>query len=298
MSYRPLSICAFLCALIFSTSTFAEPQVIRYPARDASLGEDVRPSYYLTLLEEVLDITQSDFGDYVLQPSEQYLPQGRAVLELKEQHVDVLWTMTSIERERSIWPIRIPLKKGLLGVRVLTVHKNKIAQFDALSSADGIKAMQAIQGHDWPDYQILKMAGFFVTPTSRYKDVFDLLTKSRFDYFPRGILEARAEIEQYKLDDIRVAKDKAIIYRSPIYFFVNKDSKLLHKRIETGLQRLRKSGRFDQLLYQFPAHQSAVELIKQPPELMIHINNPLLPAETPVNDASLWDSTFFSNAQY
>lgn len=271
-----------------------EPTIIRYPATSADLGIDARASYFLTLLQETLDVTEAEFGPYQLQPSPQYIPQGRAVLELREnKQLDVLWTMTSIRRENAIWPIRIPLKKGLLGVRVLAVHKDKQAQFESASSAQEIKAMHAIQGHDWPDYNILESAGFYVTPTSRYKDIYEVLTKSRFDYFPRGILEAWAEIDQYKINNIDVVKNVAIVYRAPIYFFVNKQNAVLHERINKGLQQLQASGRFDELLYQFPWHKKALDMLKHPPKLVIPLDNPLLPSETPIDQPALWDDTFF-----
>src|SRR3954470_11673380 len=91
-------------------ATLAADIVIRYPRPESN--PDARSRYPLRLLE--LALARSD-RDYRIDISPLRMQQGRALLLLeKNEGIDILSTMTSIEREARLQAIRIPIDKGLI----------------------------------------------------------------------------------------------------------------------------------------------------------------------------------------
>ena len=103
-----------LALLLIASPVLAADDVMRYPRAPA--GDEFRPLYPLALLQLALDKAASDLR---LEPSDYHMEQQRALLSLERgEAVDVVWTMTSIEREQRLLPVRIPLDKGLYGWRI------------------------------------------------------------------------------------------------------------------------------------------------------------------------------------
>src|SRR5690606_33648779 len=50
--------------------------------------------------------------------------------ELITGKIDVIWTATNMDMEENALPVRVPLYKGLLGHRILIVHKDNARMFD------------------------------------------------------------------------------------------------------------------------------------------------------------------------
>ena len=106
--------CQIGLLLLAFTPAWCAPQLIIYP--QAESANDNRSNYPLQLLE--LALTKAGV-EHVLQPSSSKMPQGRALIQLAAGHdVDVVWSMTSRQREQDLLPIRIPIDKGLLGWRI------------------------------------------------------------------------------------------------------------------------------------------------------------------------------------
>lgn len=86
--------------------------LIRYPL--VSLNADPHADYVLEILRHAV---KASGQPYQLQASEVAMQQARAIYELTSPNgvVDILWTMSTDERETQLIPIRIPIDKGLLG---------------------------------------------------------------------------------------------------------------------------------------------------------------------------------------
>lgn len=68
------------------------------------------------------------------------------------------------------------------------------------------------------------------------------------------------------------------------------------ERIETGLRKMLRDGSFDQLFWQH--NHAAIEQAHLQDRRLIRLNNPFLPKETPLDDASLWfDPENFKSAK-
>ena len=110
-----------LALLLIASPVLAADDVMRYPRAPA--GDEFRPLYPLALLQLALDKAASDLR---LEPSDYHMEQQRALLSLERgEAVDVVWTMTSIEREQRLLPVRIPLDKGLYGWRIALLRADR-----------------------------------------------------------------------------------------------------------------------------------------------------------------------------
>ncbi|MCL1143301.1 hypothetical protein [Shewanella gaetbuli] len=249
---------------------------------------DPKQAYYISLLELALQKTTADFGPYKMTPVELEMPQGRTVkLVQANQHIDIVWTMTSIERESQLQAVYIPLLKGLMGYRIGIIRKEGQAQFDQINTLAEFKRVLIGQGSDWPDTTILQQNGFSVISGSASK-LLAMLVKQRFDYFPRAIHEPWDELA--RRDDLALESRLLLRYAAPIYFFVNKDNVKLAARIEKGLRIAISDGSFDQLFYNHPITEGIIEKAQLDKRIEFEIANPLLSPKSAelLNEKHLW----------
>ncbi|MCO4798787.1 MAG: hypothetical protein KC484_06210 [Colwelliaceae bacterium] len=202
--------------------------------------------YFISLLKLSLDETVDDFGEYQLVPVNINMTQQRSIAMLQSgEEIDVVWTITSIERESIMQAVYFPLLKGLMGNRVFLIRETDQTLFDKINTLNDLSSFTAGQGSNWPDTQIIKSNNLPIQ-TAPDELLFKMLLKNRFDYFPRAITEVIKENKIYP--EFSIEKKLMFQYLSPIYFFVNKNNIKLAKRIEVGLFRALESGKFDHLL--------------------------------------------------
>jgi Bacterial extracellular solute-binding proteins, family 3 len=272
-----------LClSLLFPLNGRAEPkQVVYY--WPSSTPEDTRGHYPLALLQLAI---QKSASDYQLIPSGELMSQYRTLRELGSANgPDVVWTMTSREREENYLPIRIPIDRGLIGWRLLIIHRDHKENYLAISEKE-LKAKLAVQGNDWPDYVILKENHLRVFSASNFDAMFKMVESKRVDYFSRSVTEIWPELEQKKQMPLVAAPKWALYYPTALYYFVNKENKKLAKAIEQGLLRAIEDGSMKRLFLHH--HGRALELANLKSRTVIQLTNPILPAETPLKNKALW----------
>ena len=195
--------------------------------------------------------------------------------------------MTSQERESEIRPIRVPIYKGLIGWRLFLSTEEWLSDIPnkVLSLAE-LKQAVIIQGHDWPDTEILAYNQFNVLSGSSYEGLFQILSLNRAELFPRSVIEIWDELDTYESSNIRLEHHTLISYPTASYFFVSPENKFLANIIENGLNKAHKDGRFEKLFnlyYQGTIRKS--ELINRQ---HYRLENPLLPKNTPLENKSYW----------
>ena len=290
MNYAALRKNSWICALattialICPAAGAAGPTVI-YPAYEQP--NEVRFHDLLDILQAALKITVPQFGPYALEPSRLGMNEARYMIELgKGESINIAWSSTSVAKEADFLPIRIPLRKGLLGYRVALIAKEKQAQIDAAKTAEDLKKLTIGQGIGWGDVNLYRSNGFTVTESS-YNDLFPLTANGRVDLFPRGIGEVFGEFATHKErnPNLVIEKNLLIYYPWPYYFFFHKKDAALKNRIETGLRMMQKDGSFDAL---FKKHNDfAIKQANLKGRRIIRIQNGLLPPSTPM-DPALW----------
>ena len=278
----PIWILLLTLCLMPPTAT-AEPVVYAWAA---SMADDKRGHYPIELL--TLALAKSG-QDYQPAPSQYNLSQWRTLRHLKlDKGIDVVWTLSSPEREEELLPIRIPIDRGLIGWRLLLIAEKDTNAFAQLNAAEQLKALTAGQGHDWPDYPILVRNGFKVSPSSSYEGLFRMLVHGRIDYFPRSVTEIYPEREMHPSMSLAIAPKWALHYPAPLYFFVRKDNLPLANAIEQGLEMAIRDGSMRKLFAQH--FDAAIAQAQLPQRQVLYLHNPLLTPETPLDRPELWFS--------
>lgn len=268
--------------LLLPVFSSAQPQQVIYSWPMSMLG-DARGSYPIALLHLAIEKSGTE---YQLVPSGQVMTQHRTLRQLgSKSGLDVVWTMTSPEREKELRPIRVPIDRGLIGWRLLLIHNDNEQKIQQLDEKQ-LKTSPSIQGSDWPDYPILKANHFRVLGSGDFDSMFKMLQAKRIDYFPRSITEIWPELQQKAGMSLTVAPKWVLHYPAALYFFVQKDNIELANAIEIGLLRAIEDGSMQQLFLQH--FSSAIQQAELKSRTVIQLNNPLLPTETPVQNKALW----------
>jgi hypothetical protein len=269
-----------LAALCLVSPAFGSKLEIVYPRPIANT--DV--SYPVALL----DLALREAGiEYTLHPSQFTMQQNRALLQVADNvEINVVWSMTSRERERDLMPIRIPIDKGLLGWRIFFINGKNAARWKSVQNLDQLRTLSAGQEHDWPDVQILTANRLPVVQSADYDSLFNMLMGDRFDYFPRSIQEIWDEEKKHHGMDIMVEQSIILHYPAAEYFFVSKHNKPLADALEKGLRAAIKDGSFERLFIQHNGKALALANIRN--RKVFRLNNPDLPDETPLAQKNLW----------
>ncbi|MDP5032271.1 amino acid ABC transporter substrate-binding protein [Paraglaciecola sp.] len=260
-------------------------RIVYYPTNETDTLYNHQNEYFLALFKLALAKVPNAVMEikYVSMPS---VPQGRSAALIEEAFYDIHWMVSNTERETRLAPIRIPLYKGLIGLRLAFVNKNNPDLLADVTSQAQLQNLVVGQGRDWPDTQILLNSQFNLIATTNTNALFNLLTIERIDYFPRSVIEIWAEHALMQHAKVMVDPHIAIYYPTAVYFFVRKNDMHLHGVIEKGLQIAIDDGSFEALFTQhFGGLLKRANLAKRQ---IFELDNPFLPKETPLADARLW----------
>ncbi|MTW33867.1 hypothetical protein GM655_13710 [Pseudoduganella danionis] len=256
---------------------------VRYP-RAESL-DDERGEYGYALLQLALTKAGNRYQAVLSQTSMQ---QNRALVELQSGagRIDIVGTMTSIERETALLPVRIPMSRGLIGWRVGLLRGDRQDLLRDVRNISDLKKFSTGQGHDWPDLTILRHNGILVYPVAVYSSLFGMLNAGRYDWAPRSLNEIWGEARRHP----ELAVDQHILLHYPTadYFFVNKNNPALAENIRQGLELALADGSFEQLFYLH--YGPGIRRAQLDKRVLIELPNPLLSPQTPLQRKELWFS--------
>ncbi|TMO84912.1 hypothetical protein [Pseudoalteromonas ruthenica] len=245
-------------------------------------------SFHIQVLKRALSLSEAKFGAISAQAIDTPMLQGRQFRALARADIDVLWSMTSRARELEARPIRIPLTMGLIGYRVFVIKQRDRHRFATLTSKAQLQQLLALQGHDWPDTEIMSSNGFKVRGVSWHQSMYKLLAEDKFDYFPRGVLEIGAEGEGLAAYALSIDSKWVLHYPAASYFFVRHEDTSLAQRLEYGLAAMLQSGELKAMILNNPHHVNALRMLNFSDREFIRLDNPLLPDSTPTLDPKYW----------
>jgi ABC-type amino acid transport substrate-binding protein len=277
---------ALLLFTLLCGTVRAEVLRVVYPANE--VRGDARFADLVEILHTALERTTAEAGPFELAPSALEMNEARYLSALKQgQLINIAWSSTSIDKERELLPLRIPLRKGLLGYRIALIARGQQARVDQIHSLDDLRRFSVGQGMGWGDVQLYQAAGIKVAQAS-YDKLFRMLTLGRFDLFPRGVTEVYAEYALRAPDDpqLTVEKNLLLYYPWPYYFFFNHKDGALKQRVENGLRMMLRDGSFDALFWKY--NGKAIEQANLRGRRVITLPNRMLPRETPLGEAALW----------
>ena len=280
---RWLAAALMACCLLFGTSGLAAAQSVLRTFPSGPIYD-----YRWKLLE--LALTQTAAG----QPAPRLLPyaddvtQNRAVTLLQSGAIDVIALGTNQERESRLLPVRIDILRGIVGFRLLVIRADDQARIAAMDARTLRAQLEFGLNSQWADLPIMRANGFSVTTSSSYENLFVMLSAGRFDAFPRGLNEARRELDERhaQFPQLVIEPSKALFFHFPIYFWVNPRQPELARRIERGLRMALADGSFRKLFETH--HASEIAAVRREKRQVIALDNPNLPAGTPPPDTAWW----------
>ncbi len=239
-------VAAACCAATPSLSAQALPPLRFSGGTDAA---DRRYVYPQALLE--LALARAGSGRKVA--SVGGMTQTRLAAEVGAGRMDVLILPMSWPSNDAIMPVRVPLRRGLLGLRLLLARPSMAESLARCRTLDELRSRFTMgYGADWIDRPAFEPLGFKVVIGSSYVGLFDMLRAGRFDYFSRGVNEIWAEIDHPQLGrKLVVVPQVAVNYPLDDYFYVRRGDNALAELIGRGLQRARQDGSFAELFERY-----------------------------------------------
>ena len=215
----------------------------------ASGDKDPRSIYTLELINLIMERTRATHGDYRI-VNDPGLTRNRALAEmLKGDRLNLREETTNFEWEQKTIAVRIPLRRGLLSYRLLMVKEKNLAHFRSITTIRQLQNTSAGLLADWVTADVLKQNGFKVVDAGSYQGLFNMLSRGRFLYCPRGMSEIYGElqVQNQEFPDLRIEPTLALYIPQPTYLFVSPHFPELAKRVEEGLLAMIDDGSFESL---------------------------------------------------
>ena len=219
--------------------------------------------------------------DYTLVKSHRpEMTNARALVELEDGRVDVVWVGTSRALERRFKPIYIPITRGLLGSRLFVIRADRQEDFSEVERLADLREMVAGQGTGWTDTRILREADLEIV-TASFDELFQLVSTGRIDYYPLGASEIYGFLDQYRsrYPSVTVEEDIVLVYRFDFLFFVNEADEELHAAIHSGMLDMYEDGTYMEMYRNHPELKPALEQANLDSRLRLEIPNPIASEE-------------------
>jgi hypothetical protein len=264
-------------------------QQIVYPRHIETMNE--RYDYDWLILRTALEKSVPAFGPFEMRQLDEAMSPPRVTQELTlpQGRINVLARATSPAVERQLLPVRIPIDKGLLGLRVFLVREADLSRFAAVRSLADLRALRAGQGKDWADVNILRAAGIPVVEGT-FERLYSMLMAGRFDFYSRGVDEAPLELREAQAQFPRMALEPSLLlaYPLPRYLFVRRDAEgeRLARRLAAGLESMVQDGSLTALFRKYKG--PIIERCGLEKRRLLSIPHPGLSPDTPLHRPELW----------
>ncbi len=262
--------------------------IVRLPSTQ-SIGDE-RFLFTQRVLELSLQESEALYGPYELVTSSVSGERSRLLKELViGERINVHIVATRPEWEEQAIPIMFPFFKGLLGYRLLLIHKDNQPLFSKVEDISSLKTLRGGLGAQWSITSVFEqIGGFTLVKGNNYEGLFGMLSAKRFDYFMRGINEIFGEFSTRSsiYPNMAIEQTLAINIPLPVYCFVSPKHPRLAARILYGLQKMKANGHYDLLFHQHFAQsisQAGLDRRK-----IFTLPNPTLTPHPIYSDASYW----------
>lgn len=269
-------------AFAVGTSSASNPTPIK-------IVTTIQQQWQFNLLKEAL---RRSGKPYQVEQMSTQMNQKRNAEEALAGTVDVFWSMTSKELEKTMLPVRIPLFKGLLGNRLLIIRKSDEAKFANVKTLADFKQLTAGQNRYWPDASILEANGVPLVTSYQYTNLYPMLEGGRFDYLALGAQEIGDELASHPDPALKIDSHILLQYRSPAYFFVSPKRPELAEAILAGLEHMISDGSFDEMFNRELKIEQLYRDAQFERRVIIRLDTPDLHPLTPIERQELWLDLF------
>lgn len=242
-----------------------------------------RYSFGLRVLE--LALGKLDLSYDIQTPNTQEVNEKRGETQIIAGRLDVEWMSTTREREAKMIPIKVPLYRGLLGLRLVLVTPKVDKVFSRITSIKELRGFVGGHGTYWGDLPVYAANDLRVETSALYDTLFVKLIGGRFDYFHRGLNEIWEEQEKYS-GQLRIADNVMLFYPHPVYFFVGRHKPELAEKLEEGLQIAIRDGSYRTLFQEVFGDNIRDGNLDN--RRLIVLKNPVVPQDAPAIDTSWW----------
>lgn len=256
-----------------SQAPTTEPLQVRLTRTE---GTDLDNVIYFALLKLALEKSQRPFEIKITE-----VPTSTPAIRMitNPELINVVWMGTARKFEEQLWPVRIPLLRGLVGYKVLLIRKDMQPQFDRIKTAQDLASLKALVGLSWVDTDIFTHHKLPYV-TGEYSSLMPMLTSERGDYYPRSIFEFNQELDPEKYPAITLESSLLLHYPLAIYFFVAPGNQALHEALQEGLERALADSSYNQLLASHPVTRDVFQTLQLRNRRLLTLEHPFLTDET------------------
>lgn len=285
MRYRFILSLSVLAIFFAVSQATAATWKVSYAQPKPDKVVDIKQSYPLQLLALALEQTGVR---YELKPTTKSLSEKRARELLRaNREIHVIWRSTTRDLEDELLPIRIPIYKGLMGLRVLLLDGENTSLLKPIQQLTELRRFIPVQGYNWPDTKVLQANGFEVTTAANLRQMYSILSGGGANFSPRSIIDVWDEVSSPAFpSSLKVEPHLALYYPSATYFFVHRKNLILANLLRSGLEQALAKGVFDHLF--LSVHKELMESANIDGRTLFELENPELPESTPLHRRELW----------
>ena len=169
--------------LVFFLIAFSSTEAQQLKTIKSPSASDGGSNLALWILQEIVKVQ----GEYKLEYPHAGMDNvtfGKVLADFEAGELDVIWTLSSKEYEDRYQAVYYPLYKGMFGMRLAIVKRERLSMLSGVDSLSDLQQFSAGQGKQWADTPILQSNGIPVVPVNKYHNHFPMLEGGRFDYFP------------------------------------------------------------------------------------------------------------------
>ncbi|WP_439886619.1 substrate-binding periplasmic protein [Pseudomonas sp. MBLB4123] len=275
-----LTVALFCCARLALAQDESELRVCQ--------TEPGKYAYRIELANLILARTAGRYGERRITPRQGVDPsQKRCLALLRQGLVDLAYVPPTAERLRDFAVLPFDLHNGMLGYRVLLIHRADAQRFAQVRSLDDLRQLRGGFGRQWGDFALFARNRLPVVGIAHPENLLPMLAKRRFDYYHRGLHEAWQELQANaeRYPELMVEPNLALVYDLPVFFTFNREDRRLRQRFAEGLASIRADGSFRELFLRHFGHLA--ELARLHERRWLPIDYPTPPG-LPPRDTSLW----------
>lgn len=179
-------------------------------------------------------------------------------LDAPNPSINVFFSGYSPDRQHRLRQVDIPLTRGLLGYRLLVVKHSRLNELSAIHDLTSLQNYRIGSGLGWSDNDIL-LANDIELVTSRYENLWRMLTAERFDLFHRGIQEVFTELAKPERNDLSILPGVMLQFRFDYFFYVSQRRPDLQQILTLGLENAYNNGTFIANFEAHPAIRAALD---------------------------------------
>ncbi|MEF1290320.1 ABC transporter substrate-binding protein [Vibrio sp. M260118] len=236
---------------------------------------------HLTLVKEF--VKRSDrFDDIEYIYAKTGEPAGTRILaDLESGKLDIAWTATSTDLEKRFIPVRFPIFRGMLGMRIGLIHQKDSQMLANVDTKADLMNYKICSGKTWPDTHILDANDLVTAKSLKYPNIFEMmLAGNRCHFFARGVMEPFAEVASHPELPLAVDSNIMLRYRMPYMLFVSKSNPDLAEHMLEIMTEIFDEGLYEEMFFNDSEVKAALSQANLENRVIIDLDNPYLTPET------------------